>query len=316
MTNNKHVILALTSLILSPFLFFAIGSFFDTQAALEEGILVSPVIIDEIVAPGKTINLQLKVTSGEDQDLFAYVVDFAPDPRERGTPTFVAGEGEKDKKYSLSSWVRISSDPFTFEANEKMVIPFQVVVPQNAEPGSHFGALILSTVSETSQDSGVSVSGEVGTLVLLRVKGNTKENGKLESFSKDKSWYQSPPINFNTRFFNSGNVHLRPVGNIEIFSIFGKKVSNISVNENLGSVLPESYRQFDNVWDPNHSRFIPIMGKFKARLLLTYAPGKTAVSYLFFWVIPYKWLLVVLAIFVIIALAVFYVSKNFKLAKR
>jgi hypothetical protein len=285
--------------------------------ALEEGVLVSPVIIEETIDPGVNLSLQIKVTSGEGQDLYAYPVDFGVDPTEHGTPQFEFEDNQKHaRSYSIASWIKVTDDPISFEEGEKKIVPFVVIVPEDAEAGSHFGALIFSTRPMLDEDSGVSVAGEIGTLILLRVSGDIIESGYLDSFVKDKAWYEKPPVDLTTRFKNTGNVHLRPIGNLEIYSIFGKKIDNLPVNDNLGSVLPDSYRKFENAWDPSHSRLIPIMGRFKVMVLLTFAAGQTATKTVSFWIIPYKWLIIVFSAIVLLVVGVRFMIKNFRVARR
>ena len=51
------------------------------------------------------------------------------------------------------------------------------------------------------------------------------------------------------RFENKGNVHVKPVGQIEIRDIFGNKVETLAVNEEKGNVLPLSIRRFQATLD-------------------------------------------------------------------
>jgi hypothetical protein len=87
---------------------------------------------------------------------------------------------------------------------------------------------------------------------------------------------------------NTGNVHVRPVGTIQIYNAFGKERGEISINGNgnLGYVLPSSSREFDVEWQGQPS--LLDMGPYTAVLSLAYGENgtKSVSQTIGFWVIP------------------------------
>lgn len=119
------------------------------------------------------------------------------------------------------------------------------------------------------------------------------------------------------RFENTGTVHIKPAGRIEIKNLFGKKISEILVNiavqpdgkeEPVSNVLPQSIRKFENSWTKREVEEMPkgffeklkyekdnfAIGRYKADLCLEYGLSKkTAQGSLSFWVFPWRLLSVI-----------------------
>src|SRR5437763_1012494 len=73
-----------------------------------------------------------------------------------------------------------------------------IVVPTNADPGSHWGAILVRTSPQTSE-AGSAIQANIGTFILVRVLGEAKEKLFLESLSAPR-FLQSPPFELEARF--------------------------------------------------------------------------------------------------------------------
>jgi len=138
-------------------------------------------------------------------------------------------------------------------------------------------------------------------LVLLRVSGNVTDNLDLVSFTTSQngqsgSFFEHGPVGFTVRLKDTGSVHEKPQGTIDVTGMFGKKIGSIKVNENGGNVLPDSIRRFDEELGKKS-----LFGHYTAKLNLTYASGAKKLSgQVSFWVIPWK--LILLAIIALVVL--------------
>jgi hypothetical protein len=122
---------------------------------------------------------------------------------------------------------------------------------------------------------------------------------------KQTSFFEKSPISFVTRIKNEGNIHVKPVGSIEIRDTFGNLVKTLPINDDKSNVLPNSIRRFDSNFDGGW-----MIGRYTANLTLGYGTtGQAITATTSFWVIPYK--LVLIAILVI-ATFVFVLSKLIK----
>jgi len=132
-----------------------------------------------------------------------------------------------------------------------------------------------------------------GILVMLRVSGDIREEGRLSHFSTagSKRIFWSFPVGFSITFKNDGNVHLKPTGDITVKNILGRTKAVVKVNEYLLQILPGSKRSFDPKWETAKFAF----GPYKAEISLTYGESQKQVSQSFWFVlIPLKILLLVI----------------------
>jgi len=277
------------------------------ESILSGGMIISPVLIEREAEPGDVLSLSIKVNNLEgDKEgiIYPFATNFVPDPDEGGSPQF----SQDSVPGSFSSWVSFPLDQVYVAIGERKEIFFTITVPQNADPGTHFGAVILSRESPAPEGEGPSVGAtyEVGTIVLIKVAGEVFEEGSFIFFATSRRWYESPPVTFEARFENTGNVHLQPTGIIEIFNMAGVKEGAIQMNSNFGRVLPKSIRRFDEKWDPGKwFGLIPRMGRYTATALMIHGSPSisTNLGPISFWLIPWKLLLTLVGILVLGAVA-------------
>ena len=196
--------------------------------------------------------------------------------------------------YSLSTWIDIDTGPVIIGPKKAKEINFSIKVPESAEPGGHYAAVFIGPSSSEDMEEGqsesafyeggVSVRGNIGSLLIIRVEGEVYELAKIVGFnSKNKLW-ERPPITLKTRFHNFSNVHLKPVGFIDIFNIFGRKIDTLGVNKEKGNVLPVSIRMFETIWENKRA-----FGRYTARLSMAYGEkNKVITEETAFWVFPWK----------------------------
>lgn len=212
----------------------------QVQAA---GITISPPKFEFSVDPGKSVQGTVKLINNDAEDLIleSDVQDFIAG-NETGQPQFINPE-ENDSSISLGRWVEISTGAIVVPANGELEIGFKITIPQSAEPGGHYGSIFFSPPISEGQ---VAVVQKIGSLVLVRVSGEVKETGHLETFgsyviqnkdnfegAEEKGFYEYAPVSLAVRYQNEGNIHLKPSGKIEIFNTFGKQLEKIGVENVL-----------------------------------------------------------------------------------
>jgi hypothetical protein len=114
-------------------------------------------------------------------------------------------------------------------------------VPKNADPGTHYGVLLVST-APVSQAAGPAVQTKIGPIILVKVGGAVKERFTLESFSAP-TFLDSPSMSFAARFRNEGTVHLAPAGDIEVRNMLGWLVATGTLPQR--NVLPGAVRSIE-----------------------------------------------------------------------
>lgn len=282
-------------LMLSLGFYLAFGQVEAQQSRLVQGVSVSPALIERDVQPGSNISLSLKLSNQEEKELtlFLSTADFVGDPNEGGKPQFVDNPGPN----SLASWIKVQDQKVTIGAGQSREVKFDLIIPQGVEPGSHYGAIILSQ-DDPLKTSGtqVAATSQIGTLIFAKVAGEVIEKGKSLSFNTTRGMYDYPPVIFEVKFQNEGNVASKPTGLIEIYNSAGIKEDVLQINRGFGNVLPNTTRKFEESWSPKKwLNIIPRIGFYKAEGLLTYGlPAKTQkLGSVGFWLIPWSFLAII-----------------------
>lgn len=295
------------------------GFILATLAALVLGLApmaasaltISPPLMEFDARPGDSITDVVKLynETNDSLTLTAKIQNFKA-MNETGTPEFT----DVGETADLSSWIKMNDKTVTLAAGERKSVLFTIDVPATAEPGGHFAGILWETKGgAAAEGASVGLVAETGTLILVRVSGAVEEAGRIVEFSTDKANYSYLPADFNVRFENTGNVHLKPAGMIEIRNMWGSKVASLAVNEKLANVLPNSIRKFDATWEKNavpagasewqKERENFAWGKYTATVILNYGVGGQVVTaQKTFWVFPWRVTLFWVVLIVIVLL--------------
>ena len=248
---------------------------------------------------------------------------------EDGQPLYLAPE----QKYAYLNWFKLDLDSLVLKSHQVVIIPFTVTVPKDATPGGYYAVIFWQDVPPQAEKDKVSVSGKVGTLIFLKVKGELIEKGEVLEFktNPEKKYFWQLPVIFSTRFSNVGNIHLKPSGQIELTNSFGRKVI-LEINPSQRNVLPQSIRRFEVAWGKSEGgnflvSFWPKLkeeisglafGQYTATLNLDYgSSNQQATSQsLSFWLIPIRSIIALLSLIIILIALVKFNSKIQKLKRQ
>ena len=276
-------------------------------------LTVSPARFEITGDPGTTLSGEIEVFNEQEgtRTFFTSYENFEPSG-DSGAPHFI---GSKD---GLATWIR-SDSKIILESGKRVVIPFSIAIPQNAEPGGHFAAIFFGSQAPGTQGGGeVSIGGKIGVLVLLRVSGEVAEGGGLLEFAvKDKQrFFSTLPVAFAYRINNTGGDRVVPHGELTIKNTIRITSAKLLANENEGSVLPSSARKFEVVWgeefvstseESESPGFFSMAGRqlkdfhlgwYTANLNLVWGDdaSQTASAAYSFFIIPWQLLLIVFII--------------------
>jgi hypothetical protein len=299
----------------------------------------SPLPINLKATPGSTVSAQLKVKNdglGEEK-IKTTLMKFKADSQ-TGAPMLL----EREAGDSFFDWVKFSEDIFTLPSNEWKTVEATFTVPETASFGYYY-AVVFSRADEkiNLDERQTALTGGLATLVLLEVQvPGAKKEVSLEEFSVAKKMYEFLPATFNVKLKNTGNVHTAPRGNI--FLSRGKtEVATIEVNSGMGSILPNSPRDFSQNWtdgfpvytvkmedgktvlDEQGNQVLKLkwdfkdasklrFGKYTAKLLMVYDDGQKDVPLegeVSFWVVPWRLVGVFIFNFALILALVLYVIR-------
>lgn len=266
------------------------------------GLKFSPPVIELDLRKGRTYQelIKLENQSGVTETYYPQVWDFTARGEDGGQDFILPEEG--DGVYSLARWVNFSKDAIVLAPGEETAVSMSVVVPENAEPGGRYAALLFGTNPKDAVGNAVEVSMLTGPIILGTIEGTANESLKIAEFTIDRDITEYLPVQFMVRIQNDGNVHLKPYGYVEVKNMLGNVTKKLEVNPKLSNVLPDSFRRFDIDWADGTFR----IGKYSARLVLSWGENTLpmASSSIVFWVLPWK-VIVVVTLAIVILLMVF-----------
>jgi hypothetical protein len=226
----------------------------SVSAAGGNGLRVSPVRTDLVLKPGENKTMSISVTNVTSQPatLQAIVNDFVGNPDESGNPAIILNPNEYAPSHSLKRFISPIGN-FTLNPGQAKNIDVTMKIPANAAGGGYFGAVRFAPAGSTSgPNQTVSLAGSVGSLILVKVPGDIKEQVSIASFDVRKndhasSFYtNSKDLAATVRFQNLGNVQEAPFGKVLLKNRSGKILATYELNSNVppANVLPDSIRKF------------------------------------------------------------------------
>ena len=293
-------------------------------------LTLSPPRLEVSGDPGQTLVGELEIYNEQDGEMTFYVSAQNFEARgETGSPYFLPYD-----ETGLASWI-FSQDSITIGPKERTKLPYEIVIPQDAEPGGYFASIFFATSPQVPEEAGqVTIGSKVGTLVFLNISGDTLEGaGVIEFNTKGGNTFPYLPVTLYYRFPNDGARKLMPLGNIEIKNMFGNLAANLDANKSKGNVLPGSVRRFETTWNmlgedtKNQEGLEKIavleegeklsffdavkvqkdnfaIGKYTAGLSLKYGDNETASNQVSFWIIPWQILSLVVGALILLIIII------------
>lgn len=307
----------------------------DAEESAPLVLQTSPLPINLQVDPGKSVTTELKVKQSgtEKARLKVGLMKFTA-YGEEGKPELKDREAGDD----YFDWVKFDKTEFDAPINVWQTVKMTITVPKSAAFGYYY-AVTFSRVGDDVKrtDRTNSIAGATATLVLLEaVNPNAKRELQLDSFGSKHRVYEFLPAEFDIKLKNVGNVHAVPSG--DVFILQGnKQLAALPINGGFGNILPDSNRIFPAKWSDGFPHWEPVIadgktkldkngkivkklvwdwgklssiriGRYTAHLFAVYDDGKRDIpieTEITFWVIPWRFLLVVLVILALVALGVY-----------
>ncbi len=219
--------------------------------------VLGPGKIELNLSPGEKTTQTFTITNrlGKEMNFKVGVEDFkgSRDPEQ-----VTVLMGEEKGPYSLKDYIKPEITEFILKHGQRMVLPVEIDIPQDAEPGGLYGAVLISTnppqnLPQTQKDQAqtqMNIITRLGTLVFVKVEGDVKEDGFLKELRAGKNsqvFYEQGPVIFDLYYENNGNVSLNPYGIIEIKNILGKKIDEVEVKPFFA--MPDSLRLREVKWE-------------------------------------------------------------------
>ena len=212
-----------------------------TTHAASGGLTVSPTSADVTITPGGTYKGEMLVMNQGELDI-SYTV--------YATPYSVSGEEYKPYFSPIQGATDITKW-FTFDKSSNNLlkigtqesIPYTITVPKNVGAGGYY-ATIFAETTDKGGAAGVVTRKRVGMIVYLRVSGNVKESGSINSWNVD--WVQQAPLRADVKVANRGSVHFKADVHVTVSDLFGSKKFSY---ERAPEILPQKLRDIPISWE-------------------------------------------------------------------
>ncbi len=256
------------------------------------GFTVTPSNVELQVKPGEISTQEIILTNATNTDTEIKVI--------RRNFTAQGEEGQvslttEESSYSLASWLSVTPESIIVKKNSQEKFLITVKIPNNAEPGGHFGSVVFTTVPKKDlKQTGAVVSQEIASLFLVKIAGKVNEDAKIVSFSTPKWFFEFGPVPFDIRVKNNSTVHIKPVGSITVEGSFGQKLTGSVDSRNI---LPGAIRKLQGILSDKL-----LIGKYTASVSLFYGTQNNAplVAQVTFYAFPVRLGLIILAALIII----------------
>lgn len=296
------------------------------QAPAGNGFRISPVRSEHTIEKGRSDTLTITVENPSDATVLARGIanDFVATNDESGQPRLLLDEGSQSPKNSFKTLVS-GLPELTLGAREKKDISVTISIPEDANAGGYYGAIRFEPqLAGGTGSTNVGLTASVGTIILVRVPDDLTERLDLVQFSaankttdkegktdyKPKSFFTSGDVSIMARLKNSGDIHVKPYGKVQVKSMFGKTHEyEFNNTDPRSNILPESTRKFgDDI--PNMKWF----GRYTVTAYLGYSTGGGGPieAKATFWYIPTPILLLMIAFVIAVVAGVYWIIRKQK----
>ncbi len=306
-------------------------------AAAAEGefyIQVYPSPLVTTVKPGTSTSLDLTIrnSGAEAEDLKIVPRAFKIDPK---TQQLQLSDNQLP---DIASWVSFSDPIFAVQPGQAMVEHIQLSVPKDTGFSYAFALVISRAHAPVQTNSGRNIKASVAVFLLINVdRPGATRSLEVTRFEAKKSVYEYLPVEFDIDFKNTGNTIVQPGGTIYIQRGPNDTtpVDTLQVNQAGSYVLPGLTRTLTAKWDkgfqvlqttaqPDGSskeelkwdwaQFSNLrIGRYTAKLIAIYDDGHRDVDLqndTTFWVIPWRMLLIVVGVVVLMAVGVWSLTRG------
>ena len=147
-----------------------------------------------------------------------------------------------EKPVDVGSWITLDIDTITLAPGAEARVPFQLLVPSDAEPGDHVAGIVASVLSDdTTEGEAVALEQRVGSRVYLTVAGvpdvGVEAVGLVSGFAPSLNPFAPGTLDLDYAVTNTGNLRLDVTQEIDVTGPFGIPLGTITP-EPVSNILP------------------------------------------------------------------------------
>lgn len=261
---------------------------------------VSPPSQEVSIDPGQTVSVKAKITNKSNTSLpiTVHIEDFTASG-DQGQIALSQGS-----QYSVTGWTKVTPSSFTLGPGQDREVTAVISAPKGAA-GGRYGSFVFAVKPDSATGNAATVSQQIASLFLVRISGDVNEKLSLTAMNAPK-FKEFGPVDINLSFANSGNVHVKAYGLVNVTDIFGRKVADIVVNGT--NIFPGAERTLQ----AKLNRTL-LIGPYTATSIIYYGSHNDVLTaQTTFFVFPVRIAAVILLVFVIFFLLRKRLTKAFK----
>lgn len=276
--------------------------FVSTTSVLAANISVSPLLIEYTTEARDIKQETIKIKNFSDVPirLFASVneITLGEDGQilEFMTPSMV------DRSVAVTSWIEISRSRIEIPPGGEKEVPVTIRINPTAAAGKYHAFIGFSNAANRDEAEAKTMAGQ-GDGVIVRISIDEKQSEflRLVRFVTDRFVLDNGHQRIAYEVQNTGEVPLKPTGEIVFYDGRGREVSSMLVNKDGGEVLPGETKEFIE-----STPEFKDMGRHKAFLTLEYGVKNKAAVYdtVFFYSLPFSYLIIIFVLLMITVLSV------------
>ncbi len=290
----------------------------DTSAEIRDDFVVGPAKTELFLKRGEKATRSLSVVNRTDREqTFTVSVEDFTGSKDLKNPVVLLGNDKGP--YSLKDYIKPEKDSFKLKPKQRAVLDVVVTIPAEAEPGGHYGSVLVSSAPSSDDDAELDNKAKtisrIGALYFVRVEGKVKESSLLTDFrmENDKAFHEKGPFNFELLYENNSSVHLTPSGKVQIKNMLGRSVKDIEVAPFFS--LPDSLRAAVVTWESDFA-----FGRYTATATIDRgyreSPDEVDVKTISFWVLPWKIVVGFLAAIIVVAFILRRLVRSFEIKRK
>lgn len=272
-------------------------------------LTISPPVRELELPPGSRNSYQVSLLNQSNRTLTVLV---------RASPFVAAGETggvdvSDEELPETQDWVIVNPAILSLAPNERKEITYTITLPKNAPPGGFYFAITaqisskidLGPATPVETKGGSAVNFNVASLNIVRISGKAVMDARITEFSTPKKLYEYGPVPFVVRILNMGNVHIKPLLEINVRNTLGN-FEKTTLHLKQQNILPGAQRKYEQVEYPGKWHF----GRYVATLTGIYGDGQNLNYTISFWIIPWRIILVVVLAILIVGLIGYLLGKR------
>ncbi len=282
------------------------------------GFRISPVRSELVIQKGQSQTVKISVENPSGQTLTAHPVisNFVASDDESGSPRLVLDENTLPPTNDFERLVSPLED-FKIPARQTKEISITISIPQDARSGGYYGAVrFIPILPGLEGRQNVALTASVGTIFLVQVPGQLTQKLELLQFSASqgesaRGFFIGGQVSVMTRLKNTGDIHVKPFGKVQVRNLFGKVIHEYEFNNTdpRSNVLPGSTRRFvDNI--PQKRWF----GRYTITANIGYVQGGAdlLIAKTTFWYFATPVFYIMLLLLVLLSVGIYLVLRKFQ----